>query len=163
VADEVRDVGLPDAADLQVPAQLKFTEAVLRESLRLYPPTWVFERVALGPDRLPSGTPVEAGGRLYLCQWVMHRHPRFFPAPDAFEPERFLSASARPFRFVYFPFGDGAHTCIGEQFAMLEALVVVAAVSRRFRVELVPGPPVVPRARITLSPRNGIRVRIWRR
>jgi cytochrome P450 len=140
-------------------AKLEFTSSVLREAMRLYPPTWIFERVADESDELPSGATVRPGAIMYLCQYVMHRHPRYFPAPERFDPDRFMPPTQRPFRFVYFPFGDGAHTCIGENFAMLEGVCALALILRRFRLELLPGQNIVPRAGVTLSPRNGLRVK----
>ena len=140
-------------------AKLAFTESVLREAMRLYPPTWIFERVPAERDALPSGTVVPAGAKLYLCQWVLHRHPRYFPDPEAFRPERFAGATRRPFRYVYLPFGDGAHTCIGETFATLQGVLVLACIGRRFGFEVLPGQRIVPRAGITLGPRYGIRAR----
>jgi cytochrome P450 len=144
-------------------ARLEFTSSVLREAMRLYPPTWIFERVAHESDKLPSGAAIGSGARMYLCQYVMHRHPRYFSSPERFDPDRFMPPTQRPFRFAYFPFGDGAHTCIGENFAMLEGICALALILRRFSLELLPGQNVVPRAGVTLSPRNGIRVRTHER
>jgi cytochrome P450 len=141
-------------------SKLELTESVLREALRLYPPTWIYERLAHDVDRLPSGARVNTGGTVYLCQYVMHRHPRFFENPERFDPERFVGLPQRPFRFAYFPFGDGAHTCIGETLAMLQGVSALALMNRRLRFEIVPGQTIVPRAGITLSPRYGIRVRV---
>jgi cytochrome P450 len=140
-------------------AGLSFTEGVFREAMRIYPPTWIYERVARERDELPSGAVVPGGARLYVCQYVMHRHPRYFPEPEAFRPERFAGAGRRPYRFAYLPFGDGAHTCLGETLAMLEGVLVLGMVGRRFGFELLPGQQIVPRAGITLTPRHGIRVR----
>ena len=140
-------------------ARLDFTSSVLREAMRIYPPTWIFERVAHESDILPSGATVGPGARMYLCQYVMHRHPRYFPSPERFDPDRFMPPTQRPFRFTYFPFGDGAHTCIGENFAMLEGVCALALILRRFRFELLPGQNIIPRAGVTLSARYGVRVR----
>lgn len=140
--------------------RLDFAECVLRESLRLYPPTWIYVRVPTKADRLPGGMDIPAGARLYLCPWVMHRHPRYFPSPEEFLPARFAAGVASSLRGAYFPFGDGAHTCIGEAFAIQQGVLVLASLAQRFRFDLLPGQTIVPRAGITLSPRFGIRARL---
>jgi cytochrome P450 len=117
----------------------------------------VYVRVPVKPDHLPSGTDIPAGAKLYLCQYVMHRHPRYFPSPEAFEPTRFAAGVESSLRGVYFPFGDGAHTCIGEAFAIQQGVLVLSALAQRYRFELLPGQTIAPRAGITLAPRHGIR------
>lgn len=142
----------PTAADV---GQLPYAEMVLAEALRLYPPTWLFARILLSPDVLPAGGRVPAGATLYLCQHVMHRHPRYFPDPERFDPGRF-APDRRPPRFVYFPFGDGPHKCIGEHLARLEGVLVLAQVAQRFDITPAAG-AIEPRAGVTLSPRQ----RLW--
>lgn len=129
--------------------------------MRLYPPTWIFVRMALRDDQLPSGPTICRGSKIYLCQYVTHRDPRFFPEPERFDPERFSDAAraARP-RFAYFPFGGGAHTCIGEQFALLESVSILAMVLSRFRFQAEPGQKISLRPTITLRPKHGIRLRV---
>lgn len=141
--------------------QLRYAGMVLAESLRLYPPTWMFIRVARHPDILPSGTAICAGAKLCLCPYVMHRHPSYFPQPERFDPERFddNAKHSRP-RFAYFPFGGGPHTCIGEAFARMESLLVLTSLVRRFHLRLLPGQTIVPEPGVFLRPRNGILVRI---
>lgn len=144
--------------------RLEYAERLLAETLRLYPPTWIYTRVPIEADTLASGAEVPAGARLYLCQYLMHRHPDYFPDPERFDPERFADAEARRrIQYVYFPFGMGAHRCIGEHLALLEAILVIAAVARRYRLTLVDSHPVRPYAGITLRPANGVRVRVYRR
>jgi len=140
--------------------RLDFAESVLRESMRLYPPTWVYVRVPTRADRLPSGTNIPAGAKLYLCPWVMHRHPRYFPSAEEFVPARFAAGVESSLRGVYFPFGDGAHSCIGEAFAIQQGVLVLASLAQRFHFDLLPGQTITPRAGITLSPRCGIRASI---
>lgn len=142
---------------------LPYTENVLLESMRLYPPTWIYERVPTNDDTLPSGRTIKANTKLYLCPYIMHRHPRYFPDPESYDPERFIAGSRRRFRGVYFPFGDGPHTCIGETFAMLEGVVALASICRKFRLELIEAQRIVPKARITLTTRKDIRMRLHRR
>lgn len=150
----------PALADL--PA-LEYTARVLAESMRLYPPTWVFIRMAKEDDMLPSGTAVPAGSKLYLSQYVVHRNPRYFPDPERFEPDRFSEeeAQARP-RLAYFPFGSGPRVCIGEPFARMEATLALARIAQRCRFEAVPGRPVIPEPGITLHPRDRMRMTVRR-
>jgi len=143
--------------------RLRYTWSVLSESMRLYPPTWMFVRIARAEDRLPSGADIPAGTKIFLCQYVMHRHPRYFPQPGVFDPERFSDAAkeGRP-QFAYFPFGGGPRVCIGEGFAKMESVLVLACLLRRFRFELVPGQAMEPAPEINLRPRNGILMQLHR-
>jgi len=107
---------------------------------------------------------VPAGAYLHLSQFVTHRDPRWFPDPERFEPDRWLpeAEGARP-KICYFPFGGGGRKCIGEGFAFLEGVLVLATVARRFRVRSVPGHPVEPEPYVTLRPRHGLPMRLERR
>ena len=143
----------PTVADLP---RLVYTERVLLESMRLYPPAYGFGRVAkvdceLGGYRIPRGTTV------ILCPWVTHRDGRWFDEPLAFRPERWEGDLARKLpRYAYFPFGGGARQCIGNTFAMMEATLVLATIAPRYHFTLLPEPRVVPRAVVTLRPAQGI-------
>jgi len=137
--------------------KLKYTENVLTESLRLYPPAWGTARVAI-EDHEIGGYEVPKGTGVSLAQWVMHRDPRWFDAPEDFRPERWEDGLAKRLpRFAYFPFGGGPRQCIGNTFALMEATLVLATIAQRYRFRLVPGHSVVPLASITLRPRHGIR------
>ncbi|SPP63646.1 cytochrome P450 [Nitrospira lenta] len=144
--------------------KLPYLGMVLAESMRLYPPTWIFIRIAQEEDTLPSGAVIPAGSKIYLCQYVMQRHPRYFPDPERFDPERFTDTAKkeRP-QFAYFPFGGGSRVCIGEHFAKMEATLILASLAQRFRLSLVPGQTIVPEPTMTLHPRNGIRMRVEQR
>lgn len=147
----------PTAEDF---GNLRYTGFVLSESMRLYPPTWIYTRVPLADDRLPSGRDVKQGWTLYLCPYIMHRHPDYFPDPERFDPDRFgEDAQDRP-KLSYFPFGGGPHTCIGEVFARLQGVLVLALIRQRFRFEQIAGVRVVPEAGVTLYPKNGVRLRL---
>jgi cytochrome P450 len=139
---------------------LPYTGRVLAESLRLYPPTWLFVRMALVDDELPTDVAVPRGSKLYLSPWVLHRNARYFPEPLRFDPDRFRpeTARSRP-RHAYFPFGSGPRVCIGEALARLELATIVAAVARRYRLVAGAGAPV-PEPGITLRPRGGLPMRI---
>jgi cytochrome P450 len=139
----------------------RYAEAVLSEAMRLYPPTWIFVRVALAADRLPSGLELPAGAKLYLSQYVLHRSPRYFPEPDRFDPARFEDAppASRP-EFAYFPFGGGVRLCIGKPFALLEGVLALTSIARRYQLSLEPGPPIAANPGITLRPLGPLRMRV---
>ncbi len=145
-------------------ARLPWCRMVLAESMRLYPPTWLFARVAQGNDMLPSGVRVAAGCKIYLSQWVMHRHPRYFAEPARFDPRRFTpeAMKSRP-ALAYFPFGAGRRLCIGQELAWMQGVLILATVARRFRLALAPGQLVVPEPNVTLRPRGGLRMRVLAR
>jgi cytochrome P450 len=155
--DAVLGARLPTLEDIP---QLEYLGMVLSESMRLYPPAWAMGRealedVSIGPYRLRKGTMV------FFSQYIVHRDPKWFPEPERFRPERFAAAAkaGRP-RFAYFPFGGGGRQCIGESFAWMEAVLTLATIAQRWRVELVPGQKIELQPKITLRPKNGIRVRI---
>lgn len=150
----------PTAADLP---RLRFAEAVVLESMRLYPPAYGFGREAVEDCEL-GGYRIPAGANVFLLQWVVHRDPRWFADPEKFRPERWLDglASRLP-KYAYFPFGGGPRLCIGNAFAMTEAILVVAALAQRFRFALAPGQVVTPWPSITLRPRGGMRMTLAER
>ena len=151
----------PGVADLP---RLRYAEMVLSESMRLYPPTWIYIRMARQSDRLPSGVEIPPGTKLYLSPYVMHHNARFFLDPDRFDPSRFDEAAlkSRP-KFAYFPFGGGPRVCIGQGLAMMEALLVLACVASRYQLTLVTGQTITPEPGITLHPKNGVLMRCNRR
>ncbi|MFN7973295.1 MAG: cytochrome P450 [Acidobacteriota bacterium] len=135
---------------------LALTEMTLKEAMRLYPPAWIVGRSAIADDTL-SGHTVPAGSFCFMSSYLTHRHPAFWPDPERFDPSRFAPEKvARTHRGAYFPFGGGPRLCIGNSFAMMEAKVILGAIVKRFRLELVPGHPVVPLPMITLRPRHGL-------
>ena len=140
-------------------SRLRYTGMVLSESLRLYPPTWIYSRVPLANDVLPSEREVKKGWTLYLCPYVLHRHPEYFHLPERFNPDRFGDDQLQQAKLAYFPFGGGAHTCIGEALARLEGVLVLATIGQHIRFERVGGKPVVPKAGVTLFPKGGIQMR----
>ena len=154
-----RDPGVDDLG------KLTYTRQVIDESMRLYPPTWLIVRMAAESDTLPSGADVLPGSKLYLCQYVTQRCAKYFPDPLRIDPERFRvggEGCQRP-RFSYFPFGGGTRQCIGEHFALMELVTVLALVLPRFRFEISPDEAIAPRPTITLRPKNGLRGRIVQR
>jgi cytochrome P450 len=131
--------------------KLTYTGAVIAEALRLYPPAYVIVRVAREADAV-GGASVKPGDIILISPWVIHRHNRLWPDPNAFDPQRFMPGAPAPPRFSYLPFGVGPRVCIGAQFAMLEATIVLAQLLTTFRVELADTAPVTPTAVITTQP-----------
>jgi cytochrome P450 len=143
--------------------RLTCTRRVIDETLRLYPPAWAFSRQALGDDEI-GGYRVPRGSLVFLVPFVVHRRPKLWPDPERFDPDRFTAEheSARP-RFAYIPFGGGPRGCIGSQFALVEAQLIVATIAQRYRIELEPNQDVRPEPLITLRPAPGIRAIISKR
>ncbi len=140
-------------------AALQYTEAVLLESMRLYPPAWGIERRAVRDQEI-GGYVIPAGAAVLMPTFVTNRDPRLYPDPLRFDPDRFLgdAAATRP-DWAYPLFGAGTRKCIGVGFAMLEAVLVMAELGRRFRLRPDPGHDVVPQARVSLRPRDGLWMR----
>ena len=138
--------------------RLRYTEMVLAESMRLYPPAWAVGRLAIN-DYEVGGYVVPAGSLILLSQYVMHRDARYFPDPTRFDPERWTpeARESRP-QYSYFPFGGGPRRCIGEGFAWMEGILLIATLARRWRLRLVPDHPVELQPVITLRPKHGMRM-----
>lgn len=133
VAEEAERAFPDQMPGLDTISQLSYTEMVVAEGLRLYPPTWAYVRVCQQPNQLPSGVRLESGDLLFLSQYLMHRHPAYFEEPHAFLPERFsCRKEAQKLQFVYFPFGVGAHRCIGEHLAKLELRLALSMIAQKF-------------------------------
>ena len=145
--------------------RLPYTEMVVKESMRLYPPAWGIGRRAIHDFEL-NGFRIPAGTNVFILQWLVHRDPRFFPDPLKFDPERWRDDPIRRGRlprFAYFPFGGGPRVCIGAGFAMMEATLLLATLAQRFRLELPPNTRVTPHFSITLRPKHGLKMRLHRR
>ncbi|CAN5588778.1 cytochrome P450 [soil metagenome] len=158
--DEVLEGRLPTAEDLP---HLPYTRMVLAESMRLYPPAWIIGRQPLEDFEI-GGYHIPAGGIVMMSQWVIQRDARFFPDPHDFRPERWHpEAEAGRHRFAYFPFGAGPRKCIGEGFAWMEGILVLATLAQRWRMRLVSDHPVQARPLITLRPKNRVRMTLEQR
>ncbi|NDL58301.1 cytochrome P450 [Phytoactinopolyspora mesophila] len=154
--DSVLDKDVPDPDDAD---RLPLCQAVISESLRLYPPSWMMARQALRELRLGDHV-VRAGDLVLLSQWLVHRDPRWWPDPEMFRPDRWLDGSSkqRP-RWSYFPFGAGVRRCIGAEFASTEGVLALATIARRWRLRPVPERRLVLDPLITLRPRDGLWLR----
>jgi cytochrome P450 len=147
---------LPTFADY---AELKYTEAVLAESMRLYPPAWAIGRLTVENHEL-NNFPVEKGSLVLLSPFTMHRDRRFWDEPENFKPERWENISIKEAggRFVYFPFGGGVRRCIGEQFAWTEGVLLLATIGRNWRLRLAPEHKIALNPLVTLRPKYGMKM-----
>lgn len=148
----VRELGGRPPAVADLPA-LKYTRMVLQESMRLYPPIWLIPRKALGPDVI-ADHPVPAGAEVLVAVYSIHRNPEFWSQPERFLPERFSGESRRQHPYDYLPFGAGPRKCVGAQFGMVEAQLMLAAMAQRFKLSLAEDARVVPEAMLALRPRG---------
>jgi len=140
--------------------RLVVTRAVVEEALRLYPPIAALSRMPEAPDRLGPAE-IGAASLIVIAPYVLHRHKRLWDRPDVFDPSRFLPSARNAVpRFSYLPFGAGPRTCIGSSFALQEATIVLAVLTRRFDLDLLPGTRVWPLQRITLRPANAMPMRL---
>ena len=150
----------PTVGDLP---RLRYTDMVVKESMRLYPPAWAFGRETVEDCEI-GGYHVPAGTQLVMSQWVMHRDPRYYERAGEFRPERWVDGSVEKLPpYAYFPFGGGPRLCIGHSFAKMEAVLLLATITQKFRLRLALDRPVEPQPSITLRPRNGMRVALTRR
>ena len=163
LADELRAVlgdRTPAVADLPT---MRFTEMVVAESMRLYPPAYGIGREATRATEV-AGLPLPSRGIVIIPTWAVHRDARWFDRPDAFLPERWGDEAVRRLpRFAYLPFGGGPRQCIGNTFATMEATLILAAIAQRFRLALLPDQRVTPTPGTTLRPEPGIRMRVEQR
>jgi len=153
--DSVLDGGPPTFDDLP---RLPRTEHVITEALRLYPTVWILGREAIEPTEV-GGYPVPVGRTVFMPQWVVHRDPRNFDDPESYRPDRWADGLAkRIHRYAYFPFGGGPRICIGNGFAMMESVLLLATIARRYRLSLAKGAVVRPLPTMTLRPERGVHV-----
>jgi cytochrome P450 len=158
--DEVLGGALPTVEHL---SDLKYTNMVLEEALRLYPPACILSRKAIADDEL-CGYPIPANSMVLVSPYAIHHHPSYWPDPERFDPERFTPEhiAERP-HYAYFPFSSGPRMCIGSSFAMMEAQLILATIVQRYRLCLVPGHPVEPQMLVTLRPKYGLKMTLHKR
>lgn len=139
---------------------LSYTKMVIQETLRLYPPAWLFPREPLADDEI-AGYHVPKRSIMMLTPYLVHRHPEFWTNPELFDPTRFSPESEKGrHKYAYLPFGGGLHACIGMHYAMQQLIFSAATLTRAFRIELAPGGPILPETALTMHPRGGLRIRI---
>jgi cytochrome P450 len=157
---EVLGGRLPTMADL---ARLHCTEKIAKESMRLYPPAYALGREAVKECEI-GGFRVPAGAQVFMFQWATQRDARFFAEPDRFDPERWTEEFSNSLpKYAYFPFGGGPRACIGNYFAMMEVVLLLATIGQRFRFSLLPDHPVSLLPAMSLRPKDGIMVVVEKR
>lgn len=142
--------------------KLRYTRAVLAESMRLRPPAWVIARQRADAYDLSNDYQLPPQTTILMSQYLVHRDPRWWPEPEAFRPERWLdesAAAARP-KYAYFPFGGGPRSCVGEPFAWLEAILLLATLAQRWRLLRMDNAPIELFPTITLRPKQPVRMTI---
>lgn len=160
LAAEVMEVLGDRAATSEDLPRLKYTEGVILESMRLYPPAWAIGRESIEPTEI-GGYHILTGTTVFICPWILHHDERYFDEPMRFYPDRWMGDLARELpRFAYMPFGGGPRICIGQRFAMMEATLALATIVQRFRMEWQQDRPVTPFPSITLRPEGGVWVKL---
>jgi cytochrome P450 len=149
----------PNAEDI---GKLRYTEAVIKEVLRLYPLAWVTGRVVTQDCEL-AGYPIKKGENVVMCQWVTHRDRRFFDQPETFNPDRWINSEAKQIpTYAYFPFGGGPRVCIGRGLMMMEAVLLLATIGQQFHIQPLPGQRVepFPNPSFSLRPKYGLAMQL---
>lgn len=162
--DQVLGERPPTVTDLP---ELQYTRMVIDEAMRLYPPAWITNRQAIADDEI-CGYHIPAGSFVAISPYVLHRHPAWWDEPERFDPERFAQGapaerSANRPRFAYFPFGGGPRLCIGQGFALTEAVLVLATIAQHYDLRVIPGHKVAPQALATLRPRGSLPMHVVER
>jgi cytochrome P450 len=155
--DNVLGGKLPTLNDLP---SLIYTDRVIKESMRLYPPAWSLAR-EVSKEFEVEGYRIPSGSNVVMSQWILQHDPRFFMDPMRFDPDRWGTEPCQKLpRFAYFPFGGGSRQCIGAGFAMTEAVLILATIAMRFKLRIADAPPVIPVPSFTLRPKYGIRMNL---
>jgi len=150
----------PTLADLE---RLPYTDMVIKEAMRVYPPVWSISRVAIEDVQI-GGYTIPKGGVVASSIYTLHHDERWYPDPERFDPERFNAENERAIhKYAYLPFGGGPRVCIGNSFALMEARLILATVAQRYRLRLEPTQRVEPHALLTLKPKHGMRMRLEER
>jgi cytochrome P450 len=147
----------PTLDDLQA---MHYTDWVLKEAMRLYPPAPFYPREAIEATEL-GGYPIPKNAMIFISPYVLHRDPRWFPDPERFDPERFAPEREGQLpKYGYFPFGGGPRVCLGQAFALMEAEIILATLIQRYHLALVPGQEIIPEPTITMHARHGIKLKV---
>jgi cytochrome P450 len=159
--DTTTTTRLPTVEDIP---KLEYTEKVFRESMRLYPPAWTLGRQALTDYTTIDNYVIPKGSIILMSQYVMHHNPRYFSNAEEFDPDRWTKdfKSSLP-RFSYFPFGGGIRGCVGEPFAWIEGILVLATICRKWKMQHDPSHIVELKPLLTLRPKYGMKMKLTRR
>ncbi|MGZ4135295.1 MAG: cytochrome P450, partial [Tumebacillaceae bacterium] len=151
----------PTFADV---SNLTYTQLILQETLRLYPPAWMILREAREDVEI-EGYTFPKNASMIICAYTVHRNPHYFPDPDAFKPERFASEEIKAIpKYAYFPFGGGSRACIGSNFAMMEATLILATIAQKYRLRLVDNHhPIIPEPLVSLRIKDGLKMQLMLR
>lgn len=151
---------IPTVVDIP---KLQYTEKVLRESMRLYPPVWTMGRYVENDYHVGEYT-IPAGSSILMSQYVMHHDPRYYEEPEHFNPDRWTAKFKTDLpRFSYFPFGGGIRGCVGEPFAWMEGILIIATIAQNWTMHLIPGQRIKLDPAITLRPKYGMKMKLIRR
>lgn len=160
LGDSGNEDSVPTIKDI---SKLEYTERVFAESMRIYPPAWAIGRQAINNCKIGKYT-IPGGSSILMSQYLMHRHPHYFPQPARFDPERWTpKEKARRPRFSYFPFGGGPRSCIGESFAWMEGILLIATIVKRWSMRHEPRHLVVLQPLVTLRPKYGMLMKVVKR
>lgn len=152
--ERVLNGSAPGAEDVQ---RLLYCNAVIKESLRCYPVAWITQRIAQEDVEI-GGCKIARGTLIFLSPWIVHHDPRWHAEPDAFIPERWLKEKSElPPRKAYIPFGGGPHICLGNGLAMMEAVLLLAALLQQYHIAVLPEPPVEIELVGTMRPKGSLR------
>ncbi len=155
VYEETQQIKLNGASTGNPITDLPHTNRVVQETMRLYPPAWIIGREAREDDEL-DGYFIPRGSQVYICPYIIHRHPDWWEEPECFRPNRFADPEADRPKFAFFPFGGGPRYCIGNHFAQLEMQLVLSQIIRRFDIQLSANEVIAVEPLITLRPRGGV-------
>ena len=146
----------PTMADVE---KLKYTRAILDETMRLYPPVPILSREALAEDTI-RGKKVPAGSIMLIVPWLIQRHKKYWDKPDHFIPERFMPGSPSPIKFTYIPFSAGPRVCLGKNFGIVESVLSIAMLAQRFRLSMPQGTKIEHECRLTLRPKGRLPMKL---
>jgi cytochrome P450 len=163
ICDELEAVLGGRMAGFEDSTRLQYLGKVVKEAMRLYPPVWLTAREMLDDNTLGNCT-LEKGAQLFMSQWVVHRDSRFYPNPHEFNPQRWTEDFVQNLpKFAFFPFGGGPRVCIGQSFAMLEMILVLAAIFQKWSLRLCPGQEILPHPSLTLRPKGPVQMLVEKR
>jgi cytochrome P450 len=149
----------PTLDDLDV---LDYARMCFKESMRVYPPAWITHRETLEAVEI-GGYTLKPGAVAYIAPWAMHHDARYWDEPMTFKPERFTKENEKHIGYEYIPFGGGPRVCVGNHFALMEAVIIIATVMANVTLTLEPGQDVIPNPLFILRPKNGLKMRVHRR